>query len=154
MAEPISAVITGLVTLMTAYMTYRNEQARIEQQGQPAPEPTKEAQEGEQALQTVKEGVAQHGNPGEKNDLESFESDPTNQRRVNNLVASLEELSTRKPEFAALLRQSEQKLPTLRQVMRGETLRDVEQRISGKHGDHEQSMEADGDIEGGSQIIT
>jgi hypothetical protein len=35
MVEPISAVISGLVTLMTAYMAYRNEKARIEGQCEP-----------------------------------------------------------------------------------------------------------------------
>jgi hypothetical protein len=153
MAEPISAVITGLVTLMTAYMTYRNEQAKIGQ-NQPAPEQPEEAQEGEQALQTVKAGIAQYGTPAEQNDLESFESDPTSERRGRNLIATLEELAAREPAFAARLQQAEQTLPTLRQVMEGDTLRDVQQRITGKQGDHHQSMKANKDIEGGSQTIS
>lgn len=39
MADPITAGITGIVALMTAYMTYRNEKARIEQEGKAAPQP-------------------------------------------------------------------------------------------------------------------
>jgi hypothetical protein len=150
----MSAVITGLVSLIKGYMTYRNEKQKIEQEGKQATEPPKAAQEGEQALQTVQQGVARHGNAGEQNDLASFESDPTSERRIRNLIASLEELSAREPDFAALLRQSEQKLPTLHQHMEGENLRNVRQEISGKQGDHQQDMLADKDIEGGSQIIT
>jgi hypothetical protein len=52
------------------------------------------------------------------------------------------------------LQQAEQTLPTLRQVMEGDTLRDVQQRITGKQGDHHQSMKANKDIEGGSQTIS
>jgi hypothetical protein len=152
MVEPISAVITGLVTLMTAYMTYRNEKARIEQQGQPAPKPTKEQQEGEQALQTVKEGVAQHGGEREQKAIEVFQDDPDLYRPA--LEKALVELATRKADFAALLHQTKDELPTLRQQMEAENIRRATQDATheqNRQKNVDQTMRATGDIEGSEQ---
>jgi hypothetical protein len=151
MAEPITAVITGLVSLIKGYMTYRNEKAKIEQEGSQAPSQA-ELHEGEQALQTVEAGVKQHGGGTEQQTLDLFKQQPGVFQKP--LADVLLQLADQKPDFAALLRKTQEELPTLRQRMRGENLRHVEQRIAGKHGDHEQDMQADKDIEGGSQIIT
>jgi hypothetical protein len=152
MVEPISAVISGLVTLMTAYMAYRNEKARIEQQGQPAPKPTKEEQEGDQALQTVKEGVAQHGGATEKQTVVLFEQQP--EVFGSPLVQVLTQLAEQQPEFAALLHQTKDELPTLRQQMEAENIRRATQDATheqNRQKNVDQTMRATGDIEGSEQ---
>ncbi len=149
----IAAVITGLVSLMTGYMTYRNEKQQIEQAGGEQPTETPQVQEGKQALEVVREGIQTHGTTAEQNDLESFESDPTSQRRVDNLTQSLQDLAQRNEQFRAMLESLPQRMPLLQQTMTGENLRNVEQEMMGKHGDHSQSMHADQDIDGASQRI-
>jgi hypothetical protein len=149
----IAAVITGLVSLMTGYMTYRNEKQQIEQAGGEQPTETPQVQEGKQALEVVSKGVAQHGTKAEQNDLDSFENDPTSQRRVDNLTQSLQDLAQRNEHFRAMLEAMPPRLPLLQQTMEGENLRNVKQEMMGKQGDHAQSMHAEKDIDGASQRI-
>jgi hypothetical protein len=105
MADPatIGAVITGMVSLLSAYMTYRVGMKQAEQKGSPAPAKPDEAtmKQSEAALTVVKQGVEQHGDDDERADLASFERNP--QRYQEALARVLTDIATRSPAFAAQL---------------------------------------------------
>jgi hypothetical protein len=99
----ISAAITGVVSLLSAYMTYRVGLKQAEQKGAPAPAKPDEQTltQGERALEIVKAGVAQHGDADEQADLASFERNP--QRYQDALARVMTDIATRSPAFARQL---------------------------------------------------
>ena len=104
MADPITigtAVITGLVTLMSAYMQYRASMKQADQKGAPAPAKTDEIKQGETAMEVVKAGVERHGNEDERADLANFERNP--QRYQDGLAHVLTDIAAREPAFAQQL---------------------------------------------------
>lgn len=152
MLESITAVVTGLFTLITTYITYRDDKERIEKEGGTPPPITQEAQEGEQALQRLEAGLAQYGNETAKQTFALFQSEPTTfQQPLEKLLIRIAE---QQPAFAALLQQMPDELPTLSQTMKAKRIANTQQEIRGKQGNQQQSMEADEDITGSSQIIS
>jgi hypothetical protein len=147
----IAAVITGLVSLMTGYMTYRNEKQRIEQPGDTEPDATSQVQEGKQALDVVREGIQKHGDTNDQRTLAGFEAEPD--EYADMLKKKLTNLAQQNEHFRAMLTDLPPRLPLLQQHMRGETLHNAEQEIMGKQGDHTQTMSAEKDIDGASQRI-
>jgi hypothetical protein len=105
MADPsiIGAVITGLVSLLSSYMTYRVGVKQAEQKGGPMPAHPDETtlKQGEQAMEIVKVGVAQLGDEDEQADLTGFERNP--QRYQEALMRVLTDISARAPAFAQQL---------------------------------------------------
>jgi hypothetical protein len=94
-ADPqvISSVISGVVNLITGFMTYRVGMQQTEQH-----RPDDEAlQKGEQVMTIVKTGVSQYGNEDEKADLANFQHNP--QRYQANLARVLTAIATRTPVF-------------------------------------------------------
>jgi hypothetical protein len=100
-AITISAVITGLVTALTAYMKYRVDMKQAEQKGASAPAKTEEVAKGERAMEVVKAGIEQHGNEDEHADLANFERNP--KRYQDGLARVLTDIAARKPAFAQQL---------------------------------------------------
>jgi hypothetical protein len=99
-----SAVISGLVSILTAYMTYRVGMKQAEQQGktgQATDAPTKPeapiVEQAEAALPVVREGVRQHGDQREQTALANFEDDPEMYGPV--LERVLTGIASRQPEF-------------------------------------------------------
>jgi hypothetical protein len=101
MAEPITiAVITGLVTLMTAYMQHRTEMAKLEQD-KPDPPKTEKAKKGEQVAQVVEQGIQKYGNAEEKATLPLYQANPG--RFESAMHDMVRELAQREPSFAQQL---------------------------------------------------
>ncbi len=99
MAEPITiAAITGLVTLMTAYMTYRRDLAKGAADGSPVPTQTGDVQQGELVAQVVEPGITTYGTDDEKADLTAFVRNPD--RYANQIAQVLSDLASRTPAFA------------------------------------------------------
>ncbi len=92
-AGTIGAAISGLVSLLSAYMTYRVGMADAE-----AAKPDDDTlQKGESALNIVRTGVSQYGTGDEKADLSSFERNP--QRYAGSLQQVLADIAARYPVF-------------------------------------------------------
>ena len=93
-----TAVISGLVSTLTAYLTYR---VNIKQAGQKAAEAAKPddttMKQAETALPVVRDGVKQYGDQREQLALANFESDPEMYGDV--LTKVLTGIATRQPEF-------------------------------------------------------
>jgi hypothetical protein len=102
MAEPISTIVGALVSLFTAYTTYKVGMAQAEQQNKPAPEKTEAAEKGEQVIVPVKEAVQKHGGEREQKVLANFEEDPEFYGDL--LKQAITDLAQRDPSFAAALR--------------------------------------------------
>jgi len=121
MADPsiIGAAITSVVSLLSAYMTYRVGMQQAEQKDAPAPAKLDEKTltQGERVLEIVKAGVVQHGDTDEQADLASFERNP--QRYQDALAKIITDIAAREPAFA-------QQLQTLAQQ--------ANIQISGVHG--------------------
>jgi hypothetical protein len=96
-----STVITGLVSLMTAYMKYRVEKAKIEQEGKSAPSPSDEAQKGEQVATVVETGVQQYSYVNEMQALAEFQHNP--QMSGKELEQVIRNLAQREPAFTQQL---------------------------------------------------
>ena len=96
----ISAGITGVVGLLSAYMQYRVGMKQAEQKGEAAPEKPDEQtlQDGEKALVVVQEAVVKHGNEDEQADLASFERNP--ERYQKQFEQVLLDIAAREPTFA------------------------------------------------------
>src|SRR5690349_20192987 len=102
MADPatIGAVITGMVSLVSAYMTYRVGMKQAEQKGTPAPAKpdAKTLQDGETAMTVVKQGITQYGDADEQTDLANFERNP--ERYRDGLARVLHDIAGRETAFA------------------------------------------------------
>jgi hypothetical protein len=100
-----SAVITGIVSTLTAYMNYRVSVKQAEAQSKPDQTPTATSakpdeaivKQAETALPVVREGVKQYGDQREQTALANFESDPDMYGGVIEKV--LTSIATREPEF-------------------------------------------------------
>ena len=92
-AGTIGAAISGIVSLVSAYMTYRVGMASAE-----AAKPDDDTlQKGESALNIVRTGVSQYGTADEKADLSSFERNP--ERYAGVLQQMLGDIAARYPVF-------------------------------------------------------
>jgi hypothetical protein len=93
----ISAAISGVVSLITGYMTYH-----VGMQSTDQAKPDDETiHKGEQAMTLVKTGVSQYGNEDEQADLARFERNPL--RYTSNVERVLTDIATRNPTFAQQL---------------------------------------------------
>ena len=101
--QVIAGAISGLVSLITGYMTYRVGMKNADQKGTPAPEKPDDRtlKQGEQAIEVVKAGVAQYGDEDEQADLANFERNPT--RYEDALRRVLTDVASRNPAFAQQL---------------------------------------------------
>lgn len=97
------AMITGIVSTLTAYMNYKVGMRKAEQEGaaRPTAPDTKTVERAEAALPVVQRAVEQYGNEDEKTDLVSFERNP--QRNASNLERTLIDIVGRVPEVAQQL---------------------------------------------------
>ncbi len=95
-AGTIGAVISGVVSLISAYMTYRVGMKQAEQKEAAKPD-DETLTKGEQAMAIVRTGVAQYGDEDEKADLANFERNP--QRYEDNLARVLTDIAMRTPVF-------------------------------------------------------
>lgn len=98
MVDPtvIGAAISGVVSLITSYMTYR---VGMKTAQNVAPKPDdKTVQQGESAMEIVRTSVSQYGTEDEKTDLANFERNP--QRYQANFVQVLTDIANRYPVFA------------------------------------------------------
>lgn len=93
-AGTIGAVISGMVGLLSAYMTYRVGMANANDAAKPDDETL---QKGESALNIVRTGVSQYGTADEKTDLSSFERNP--ERYGGALQQVLFDIAARYPVF-------------------------------------------------------
>lgn len=98
-----SAVISGLVTSLTSYMTYRVNMKKAEYEAKaPTEKPdNKTMEQGEAGLAVIEQGIKQHGTPDEQTALMGFQQNPTMFRPV--LEDALRSLAVRSPEFAQQL---------------------------------------------------
>jgi hypothetical protein len=108
MAEPVSAIVTALVALFSAYTTYKVGMAQAQQQDEPEPEKTEEATQGEQALVQVKDALQKHGGAFEQDVLAMFEKYP--ERQGESLKQALTDLAEQDDEFATALRNAAQQV--------------------------------------------
>jgi tetratricopeptide (TPR) repeat protein len=97
----ITTIITALVGLYTAYMTYKASVAQSQSKGEPAPEPTDEPKKGEQVAHVVESGIQQHGSNNEQLALRGFAQNPEMFTPV--LEQALINLAKREPTFAQQL---------------------------------------------------
>lgn len=96
-APTVGAVISGMVSLLSAYMTYRVGMKNAEA-ATPAPRPDDDTlKQGESAMNIVRTGVSQYGNEDEKANLAGFERNP--QRYEQQLAQVLSEIALRYPVF-------------------------------------------------------
>jgi len=105
MTDPVTlgTIISGLVSALSAYMTYKVGMKQAEQKSAPAPAKPDERtlKQGEQAMEIVKVGVAQHGDADEQADLVSFERNP--QRYQDTLTKVMTDIAAREPTFTQQL---------------------------------------------------
>lgn len=96
----IGPAISGIVSLITSFMSYRLGIKKAKDGGAgepPKPDPTA-LQKGEQAYEIVKAGVTQHGDADDQADLANFERNP--QRYADTLNRTVTSLAQRVPAFA------------------------------------------------------
>ncbi|WP_110517861.1 hypothetical protein [Herpetosiphon llansteffanensis] len=87
----MDAVITGIVSLVSAYMTYRGVVATAKAKDDPHPAPPAEAATGERALALVQHAATQ-GTEDQRQDLINFERNPSrNQDQLRRAVRELME---------------------------------------------------------------
>lgn len=105
MIDPATAgaVITGIVSTLTAYMNYKVGMRKAEQEdaARPPVPDTETVEHAEAALPVIQHAVNQYGNEDEKADLASFERNP--QRNASNLERTLIDIAGRVPEVAQQL---------------------------------------------------
>lgn len=92
----IGTAISGVVSLITSYMTYRVGMKTAENAA--AKPDDKTVQQGESALEIVRTGVSQYGTEDEKADLANFERNP--QRYEAAFAQMLIDIANRYPVFA------------------------------------------------------
>lgn len=97
----MDAVITGIVSLISAYMTYRGVVATAEAQHASHPTPPAEAATGERALAVVQHAAAT-GTEDQRQDLMSFERNPS--RNQDQLRRAVRELIEANPALLTELR--------------------------------------------------
>jgi len=97
----MDAVITGIVSLVSAYMTYRGVVATAEAQHAPHPTPPAEAATGERALAVVQRAAAT-GTEDQRQDLMGFERNPS--RNQDQLRRAVRELIEANPALLTELR--------------------------------------------------
>ena len=97
----MDAVITGIVSLISAYMTYRGVVATAEAKHAPHPAPPAEAATGERALAVVQH-AATTGTEDQRQDLMSFERNPS--RNQDQLRRAVRELIEANPALLTELR--------------------------------------------------
>lgn len=96
----ISAGITGVVGLLSAYMQYRVGMKQAEQKGEAAVEKPDEQtlEKGEQALVVLQKAVAEHDNEDERADLANFERNP--RRYKDDIIRVIQDIAKRDQAFA------------------------------------------------------
>ncbi|NOK59878.1 MAG: hypothetical protein GFH27_549291n70 [Chloroflexi bacterium AL-W] len=96
----ISAGITGVVGLLSAYMQYRVGMKQAEQKGEAAPQKPEQQtlEKGEQALVVVQKAVAEHGNEDDQADLANFERNPG--RYKDDIIRVIQDIAKRDQAFA------------------------------------------------------
>lgn len=113
MSEPISAIITGLVSALSAYMTYKVNITKASQ-GTSSPATNApndiELKHGQQALEVIKSNITQRGTEDDRADFERFERNP--QRYKDLLINLLKELANRDHAFAQQLQNLAQQSPS------------------------------------------
>jgi GTP cyclohydrolase I len=102
---PLTAVVAQLISALTTYLTYQDavQQAR---QNNTSPPPAPDAaivQQAEQIRQTLHDSLQQHGDEYERADLANYEQAP--QRYHEFMIHMVSGIATRRPDFAAQLRQ-------------------------------------------------
>lgn len=102
------AAITGLVGLMKAWLNYDLKKRALVENGEAAPAPTVEEQQGEAIAEVVERSVQAHGTDIEKHDLASFEGNPARDIYVQALAESLHKLAQRVPAVGQQLQQQNQ----------------------------------------------
>ena len=75
MTEPISTIIGALVSLFTAYTTYKVGMAQAAQNQQSAPDKTAAVQQGEEMIVPLKSAIQQHEQAREQEVLAAFVED-------------------------------------------------------------------------------
>lgn len=103
MTDPtiIGAAISGVVSLLSAYLTYRLGIRQAEQQAAPEKPDDTTLVQGQHALELVIAGVDRHGDADEHADLASFRRNP--QRYQETLAKVLTDIARREPAFAQQL---------------------------------------------------
>src|SRR5262245_45005346 len=97
----LSAVISGLVSVFSAYTQYKAIVHQAEAKQLPAPPKGEEAQKGEEVARTIETAIARHGTEDEQIDLANFQRNP--QRYIEAITAVIRDLAAREPAFAQQL---------------------------------------------------
>lgn len=101
MSEPISAVITGLVGALSAYMTYKVGIAQAQQKNMSVPAVTEQVNRGEEAHRVIETGFQKYGTDAERITLNGYYQDPGLYAEM--LAKVLERIASRQPEFTRQL---------------------------------------------------
>ena len=103
MTDPVTltAIITGLVSTFSAYLTYRAAVVKANEQDQPAPAAPADANKAEAVAAAVETAITTHGTLDDRADLANFQRNP--QRYAANLATVLNDLAERNPAFAQQL---------------------------------------------------
>lgn len=106
MADPamMSAAITGLVSLFSAYTTYKTALATAQQDQQPAPEKSTDAAKGEQVAQVVETSITTYGAEEDQLALRGYQKNP--QKFASALIDTLAVLAEQHPPLRAAPRSS------------------------------------------------
>lgn len=103
MADPVTMghFITGLVSLLSAYMTYKVGMANAQRENKPIPVKNEEAVKGEKVALVVETAILQHGRDDEKTALAVYQQNP--KLFETSLIQAIKDIASRSPEFAAQL---------------------------------------------------
>lgn len=118
MVGELGVIVGGLVGVMKAWLGYDMEKRKALQEGKEAPTPPATAAQGEQAIEVVRQGIAQYGTENDQKALNNFEDEPEDYATV--LEKKLIALAERQPAFAEQLQQQGKQVQQAGIQMHGE----------------------------------